>query len=219
MVERVLSDLGRRYLGTDPLEGGGTALAKIVAETEDPFRVLIGTILSQRTRDEMTEVASRQLFPKYGTPQALAHADIDDIARLIRPVGFYRQKARRIREVSQVLLDRHGGRVPDTYDELIALPQVGPKTANCVLVYGYGIPAMPVDTHCHRIPNRLGLAKTRTPEETEEALKRIIPRAYWLFVNEWLVRFGKEVCKPIGPRCSECSFTSFCAYYRQRRKG
>ncbi len=219
MVERVLSDLGRRYLGTDPLEGGGTALAKIVAETEDPFRVLIGTILSQRTRDEMTEVASHQLFPKYGTPQALAQADIDDIARLIRPVGFYRQKARRIREVSQVLLDRHGGRVPDTYDELIALPQVGPKTANCVLVYGYGIPAMPVDTHCHRIPNRLGLAKTRTPEETEEALKRIIPRAYWLFVNEWLVRFGKEVCKPIGPRCSECSFTSFCAYYRQRRKG
>jgi len=217
-VERVLSGLGQRYLGVDPVKGGGTALAKIVAETEDPFRVLIGTILSQRTRDEMTEVASRTLFSKYRTPEALARAPVGDVERRIRPVGFYRQKARKIREVSRVLLDRHGGRVPNSYDELIALPQVGPKTANCVLVYGYGVPAMPVDTHCHRIPNRLGLVRTRTPEQTEEALKRIIPKEYWLHVNEWFVRFGKEVCKPIGPRCGECDFKSFCAYYRERGK-
>jgi len=218
-VESVLADLARRYHGEDPLDGGGTALAKITAETEDPFMVLIGTILSQRTRDEMTEIASRQLFAKYRRVEDLARAPLKDVERLIRPVGFYRQKARKIREVSQILLERHGGNVPSAYDELIVLPQVGPKTANCVLVYGYGLPAMPIDTHCHRVPNRIGLIRTRTPEETEEALKRIIPKDNWIYVNEWFVRFGKEVCKPIGPRCNLCSFTSFCTYYRTRRRG
>ena len=218
-VELVLSGLGRRYLGQDPLAGEGTALSKITAETEDPFQVLIGTILSQRTRDEMTEIASRRLFAKYDTPQALARADVRDVQRRIKPVGFYRQKARKLREVSRVLLDRHGGKVPSTYEELIELPQVGPKTANCVLVYGYGLQALPIDTHCHRIPNRLGLIRTKTPEQTERALARIIPREYWVNVNEWFVRFGKGVCKPIGPRCGECGFTSFCVYYRTRRKG
>ena len=218
-VELVLSGLGRRYLGTDPLAAGSTALAKITAETEDPFKVLIGTILSQRTRDEMTEVASRQLFARYSTPRALARADVRDVQRRIKPVGFYRQKARKLREVSRVLLDRHGGKVPSTYAELIELPQVGPKTANCVLVYGYGLQALPIDTHCHRIPNRLGLIRTKTPEETEKALARIVPREYWVNVNEWFVRFGKEVCRPIGPHCGECGFTSFCAYFRERAKG
>jgi len=215
-VELVLSGLGRRYLGTDPLAAGSTALAKITAETEDPFKVLIGTILSQRTRDEMTEVASRQLFARYSTPRALARADVRDVQRRIKPVGFYRQKARKLREVSRVLLDRHGGKVPSTYAELIELPQVGPKTANCVLVYGYGLQALPIDTHCHRIPNRLGLIRTKTPEETEKALARIVPREYWVNVNEWFIRFGKEVCKPVGPRCGECNFTAFCGYYRGR---
>src|SRR2546427_5559314 len=120
------------------LHEGETALAKIVAETEDPFSVLISTILSQRTRDEMTERASKQLFAKYSTPGAIANADRVDLERLIKPVGFYRQKAVQIQRVSRVLLDRHEGRVPRTYEELIELPQVGPKTANCVLVYGYG---------------------------------------------------------------------------------
>lgn len=216
-VERVLEDLARRYLGGDPLRGEGTTLAKITAETEDPFKVLIGTILSQRTRDEKTEIASRQLFAKYGDVNALAAAPVADIERLIKPVGFYRQKARQVRVVSEVLLAHHGGIVPRTYEELIALPQVGPKTANCVLVYGYGVPAMPIDTHCHRVPNRIGLIRTATPEETEVALKRAIPKEYWLYVNEWFIRFGKEVCKPIGPRCEQCSFTSFCTYYRTRR--
>jgi len=217
-VELVLRDLGRRYLGDDPLQGEGTTLAKITAETEDPFKVLIGTILSQRTRDERTEVASRRLFARYGTVDALARARVAEVQRLIKPVGFYRQKARKLREVSRVLLARHGGRVPDTYEELIELPQVGPKTANCVLVYGYGREALPIDTHCHRIPNRIGLVRTRTPEETERALGRIVPREYWVNVNEWFIRFGKEVCKPVGPRCGECNFTGFCAYYRGRAK-
>src|SRR2546425_1285510 len=218
-VELVLSGLGRRYLGEDATVGESTALAKITAETEDPFKVLIGTILSQRTRDEMTEIASRQLFARYGTPQALARADVRDVQRRIKPVGFYRQKARKVREVSRILIDRHGGRVPTTYEQLIELPQVGPKTANCVLVYGYGVPVLPIDTHCHRIPNRLGLIRTKTPEQTEAALARIVPREHWVDVNEWFVQFGKEVCRPIGPRCEECTFTSFCRFYGERRKG
>jgi endonuclease III len=212
-IERIMRDLSRRYLPGGNLRTGETALAKIVAETEDPFKVLISTILSQRTRDEKTELASRRLFAKYETPRALAAADIADLERLIQPVGFYRQKAGQIRKVSQVVLDRHGGSVPRTYEELIDLPQVGPKTANCVLVYGFGEPRIPTDTHVHRVSNRLGLVRTKAPEQTERRLMQIVPKEYWLNVNELFIRFGKEVCRPIGPRCPECSFTTFCRYY------
>jgi len=210
----IMRDLSRRYLPAGDLHEGETALAKIVAETEDPFSVLISTILSQRTRDEMTERASKQLFAKYSTPGAIANADRVDLERLIKPVGFYRQKAVQIQRVSRVLLDRHEGRVPRTYEELIELPQVGPKTANCVLVYGYGEARIPVDTHVHRISNRLGLVRTRKPEQTEKALMRVFPRDLWLHVNELFIRFGKEICRPIGLRCEACSFRSFCRYYR-----
>lgn len=215
----VMRDLSRRYLPAGDLRDGETALAKIVAETEDPFRVLISTILSQRTRDEMTEKASRMLFAKYDTPRAIASASPDDLERLIRPVGFYRQKARQIRKVSEALLERHGGRVPRTYDELIVLPQVGPKTANCVLVYGFGEPRIPTDTHVHRVSNRLGFVRTKTPEATEQRLMRTVPKAYWLHINELFIRFGKDICRPIGPRCPACSFTSFCRYYPRTKWG
>ena len=217
-AEVVLQDLARRYLPTGDLTTGGTALAKVRAETEDPFRVLIATILSQRTRDEWTDLASRRLFAKYSDPESLAVADVGDIERLIHPVNFYRGKARKIREVARVLLERHGGRVPDTYAELLALPQVGPKTANCVLVYGYGRAGIPVDVHVHRVSNRLAIVRTAAPEETEAALKRIVPRDRWYLVNELFVRFGKDICKPIGPRCEVCTFTSFCAYFRRQRR-
>ena len=213
-VRPILKDLARRYLPSGDLHEGETALAKITAEREDPFLVLISTILSQRTRDEMTERASALLFAKYATPVAIAAASTAELERLIRPVGFYRQKAVMIRKVSQALLDRHEGRVPRTYEELIELPQVGPKTANCVLVYGYGEPRIPTDTHVHRVSNRLGLVRTKTPEATEQALMRTIPRESWLHVNELFIRFGKEVCRPIGPRCAACSFTGFCRYFR-----
>jgi endonuclease-3 len=208
-----MRDLSRRYLPAGDLREGETALAKIVADTEDPFRVLISTILSQRTRDEMTEKASRSLFARYDTPRAIAAASTDDLERLVQPVGFYRQKARQIRKVSEVLLDRHGGRVPRTYEELIALPQVGPKTANCVLVYGFGEPRIPTDTHVHRVSNRLGFVRAKTPEATEQRLMRRVPKEYWLHINELFIRFGKDICRPIGPRCPECAFTSFCRYY------
>ena len=209
----IVRDLSRRYLPDGNLHAGETALAKIVAETEDPFKVLISTILSQRTRDEMTEVASRQLFSKYGDPTELAGADLGDVERLIKPVGFYRQKAGQIVKLSRTLLERHAGSVPRTYEELIELPQVGPKTANCVLVYGFGVPRIPTDTHVHRVSNRLGLVRTKTPEATERRLMQTVPMEYWLHINELFIRFGKDLCRPIGPRCPQCSFTRFCRFY------
>ncbi len=213
-IPAIMRDLRRRYLPKGDLRDGNTALAKITAETEDPFQVLIGTILSQRTRDEMTEKATAQLFARYPDPAALAAADPADVERLIRPVGFYRQKTPQIQRVSRILVDQYGGRVPSTYEELMALPQVGSKTANCVLVYGFGIPRIPVDTHVHRVSNRLGLVTTKTPEKTEAALMEVVPKRYWLEVNELFIEFGKDTCRPVGPRCGVCSFRSFCRYYR-----
>ncbi len=221
-IPEIMRDLRRRYLPEGDLRQGNTALAKITAATEDPFRVLIGTILSQRTRDEMTETATAQLFARYPDAPALAAAETAEVERLIRPVGFYHQKAPQIQRVSRILVDEHGGRVPSTYEELLELPQVGSKTANCVLVYGYGIPRIPVDTHVHRVSNRLGLVTTKAPEKTERALMAFVPRRYWLEVNELFIEFGKEICRPIGPRCDVCSFRSYCRYYRsvgsKRRK-
>ncbi|MBI4362990.1 MAG: endonuclease III [Euryarchaeota archaeon] len=171
---------------------------------EEPFPVLISTILSQRTRDEVTEEASRRLFARYSTPEAMARASPRDLERLIRPVGFYPTKARRLIEACHHLLERHGGRVPDTLEELLRVPGVGRKTANCVLVYGFGQEAIPVDTHVHRITNRLGWVKTRSPEETEMALARLVPRRHWLPLNHLFVQFGRDICRPIGPQCPRC---------------
>ena len=214
-AQRVLRELERRYK-RDFRDNPGTALAKVTVETDDPFRVLISTILSQRTRDEKTEEASEQLFAKYDSPEALARAPLTAVTKLIRPVGFYRQKAAKIREVSRILLEKFGGKVPDAYEELITLPQVGPKTANCVLVYGFGKPAIPVDVHVAVISRRLGFAPASADEEeVERRLRRIVPLASWLPLNEWFVRFGKEVCRTNFPRCGACRFTRFCSYYRR----
>jgi len=191
-----------------------TALGEISREGRDPFKVLIATILSHRTRDEKTEVAVERLFSAYATPEQMAEADIVRIRELIHPVGFYRVKAWTVRKVARMLLDRFGGRVPETVEELISLPGVGRKTANCVLVYGFGKPAIPVDTHVHRIANRLGLAKTKRPEETEAALAKAVDRKYWLTVNELFVKFGQTICRPVGPRCELCLLTRHCRYYR-----
>jgi len=170
----------------------------------DPFRTLIATVLSQRTREEKTAEAAHALFARYPDARSLAGAGASGVAGLIRPAGFYRQKAPTVIEISRRLLDEHGGRVPDDMEELLALPGVGRKTANCVLVYGFGVPAIPVDTHVHRISNRLGWVRTRTPEKTEEALAKFLPRRYWLDINELFVLFGREICRPVGPRCPDC---------------
>jgi endonuclease-3 len=177
---------------------------------EDPFQVLIGTILSQRTKDANTDRASAALFARYPSPRELALAPLGGLERLIRPVGFYRTKARNIRACARAILREHGGVVPRRYEELLKLPGVGPKTANCTLVFGYGEPAIPVDTHVHRIANRFGVLRTRTPEATEEELRRILPREYWIPLNPLLVQHGQNLCRPRNPRCPECPLVSLC---------
>jgi endonuclease III len=192
-----------------------TALQEISDSTDgDPFRVLIGTVLSHRTKDEVTAVASSRLFKKYPNVKSLARANTRTVVKLIRPVGFYNTKARTVKKISKILLEKYGGEVPQNMDQLLELPSVGRKTANCVFVYGFKTPAIPVDTHVHRIFNRLGVVKTKTPDKTEEELTRLADRSDWLPLNEVFVMFGKTVCKPIGPHCSECPLNDRCDYYK-----
>jgi endonuclease-3 len=178
---------------------------------EDPWQTLIATILSARSRDETTEVVARELFKIYPDCASLAAAPVRKVEKLIKRTGFYKTKARRIIGVSKLLMEKYGGQVPEDFEELIALPGVGRKTAACVLVYAFGKAAIPVDTHVHRISNRLGWVSTKTPEQTEFALKKSIPEKYWLAINDLLVWHGKNVCKPIRPLCSICRIESLCA--------
>jgi endonuclease III len=178
---------------------------------ESPFQVLIGTILSQRTRDANTDVASRQLFERFPDAESLAHARLPEVERLIRRTGFYHVKARVIRACSQALLQRFHGTVPANLPELLTLPGVGPKTANCVLVFGYGIPAIPVDTHVHRIANRLGVVRTDEPEATEARLREVLDSRYWIPLNPLLVQHGQNICRPRNPLCSACPIEDLCA--------
>ncbi len=193
-----------------------TALTEVSnREDQDPFKILIATVLSHRTKDEVTSKASERLFAEYPDVESLAKGNQRKIARLIKPVGFYNTKARRVREIARILHTEYDDMVPDSMEELLTLPAVGRKTANCVLVYAFQTPAIPVDTHVHRISNRLGLVKTKMPEETEEALTRSVDRRYWLEINDLFVRFGQTICKPIGPRCGICSLKVDCSYYRE----
>ena len=199
-VARVLRALSGRY----PL----TMLGGWKADGTAPFRHLVGTILSARSRDETTERVTEALFRRYPTPAALARARTHALERILRPIGFYRTKARYVREAARHVLRR--GAVPDTREGLLEIPGVGPKVANCVLVYAFGREAIPVDTHVHRIANRLGWVRTRRPEETERALAGLVPRKLWPILNEVLVAHGKAVCRPIGPRCGECAVRRAC---------
>jgi len=178
--------------------------------SNDPFRTLIITVLSQRTRDEVTESAAEKLFSKYSTDNALAHADVKEIEKLIREVGFYRIKAPRIKEIARIIHNDFKGRVPENMETLLSLPGVGRKTANCVLAFGFGRDAIPVDTHVHRISNRLGLVSTKSPEETELELYEAVPKKYWRYVNELFVRFGQDICRPVAPKCGACLIADLC---------
>ncbi len=179
----------------------------------DPFKVLIATILSQRTRDENTRQASKKLFSKYHNVKSLAKANVKEVENLIRISGFYRTKARSIISVSKILIDSYNGEVPRNLNELLTLPSVGRKTANCVLVYGFNVPAIPVDIHVHRISNRLGIVNTNSPEDTELKLQKLIEKRYWIQVNEEFVKFGQRICKPIKPKCTICELKKCCAWY------
>jgi endonuclease-3 len=167
-----------------------------IFEDSDPFRVLIRTILSQRTRDENTDAASALLFSKYSTPEAIAYAPVEQVEVLIKKSGFYHVKA-------------------DDLKELLSLPGVGRKTANCVLVYGFHKDAIPVDVHVHRISNRIGLVNTKDPDETELELMKVVPKKYWLPLNDLFVQFGQTICRPIGPKHEICPISEHCDYYNE----
>jgi endonuclease-3 len=179
----------------------------------DPFHVLISTVLSQRTRDEDTHVASTQLFSRFDAPKTLADAPVDVIRSLIRPAGFPSAKSKAIKEIARIIHEDYDDKVPADMESLLALPLVGRKTANCVLVYGFDLDAIPVDTHVHRVSNRIGLVNTKDSEETERELVKIVPRELWKVVNTLFVSFGKGICRPIGPKCDDCPVNKYCDYY------
>jgi len=189
------------------------AVEKISEESqEDPFEVLIATMLSAQTRDPVTAAASARLFRVARTPRTLAKLDVRRIERLIYPVSFYRHKARHVKRTCQMLVDRFGGRVPGTMEALLTLPGVGRKTANLVLILSFASRTnICVDTHVHRISNRLGWVRTRTPEETEQALYKVTDARWWPYINLYLVTWGQNVCRPLYPKCGECVIRSSCA--------
>ncbi len=185
-------------------------VTEISRKRRDPFDVLVSTILSLRTKDQVTREASRRLLAVAGTPAELIALPEDEISKLIFPVGFYRTKARTLRQLGRDLLERYDGKVPDDLDELLKIKGVGRKTANLVITLGFGIPGICVDTHVHRVSNRLGYVSTKTPEQTEAALRKKLPKEYWIEYNDLLVTWGQNICRPISPFCSKCAIEPYC---------
>jgi endonuclease-3 len=193
-----------------------TALKNLqIQEDGDPFKILIGTILSARTRDEITTKVIKSLFTEFKNPNELSKANLKDLKKAIQKIGFYNVKAARIKEVSQIIVEKYNGKVPSKLGDLLTLPGVGRKTANCVLVYGFKKPAIPVDVHVHRIANRIGIVNTKMPKETEIVLRKSIERKYWTRVNETFVTFGQNICLPKNPKCNVCHLTKLCKYYKK----
>jgi endonuclease-3 len=182
----------------------------IAQHSGDPFRVLISTILSLRTKDETTAEASKRLFALADTPQKMVQLPPETIEQAIFPVGFYRNKAAQVLAICRTLIDTYAGQVPDRLDALMAFKGVGLKTANLVLALGYQIPAICVDIHVHRICNRLGFIRTKTPEESEARLRRKVPQTHWLIINDLMVAFGQSLCRPVSPHCSRCPVAHLC---------
>jgi endonuclease III len=182
----------------------------VAHHAETPFTILISCLLSLRTQDKTTDAASRRLFALAKTPERMIRLPVAVIRNSIYPVGFYRTKTRHIKEICEILTERYNGKVPDTFEELLELPGVGRKTANLVVTEGFGKPGICVDTHVHRITNRWGYVRTKTPEETEMALRKKLPQKYWIKINEWLVTYGQNLCKPVSPLCSQCRLRPWC---------
>jgi len=214
-MKRILDGMQKTMMAVKPprytaLEG----LHRVQAAR--PFRILIATILSARTKDENTTKAADKLFKVYGTPQKLAKAKVKDVEKMIKSVGFYHVKSRRIINAANIILSKYHGKVPANIEQLTDIPGVGRKTANCVLVYAFEEPAIPVDTHVHRISNRLGLVDTKTPEETEMELRKNVPKKYWLPINNTFVMYGQNICKPISPMCNVCKISKNCNYFKTK---
>jgi len=180
-------------------------------EQKDPFLILVGTLLSLRTRDELTEKVMERLVQKARTPEELLRIPIGELQKLIYPVGFYRNKSRTLLNVSRIISDDYHGRVPDSIDELLTIKGIGRKTANLVVSEAYGKPGICVDIHVHRISNRIGAVTTKNPHQTEEALRKILPKEYWIIYNTLLVTFGKRICSPVSPCCTQCPIVKLCA--------
>lgn len=204
-VSRVL-----RILQAESKKWNVPIVTLVAQRSDDPYQILISTLISLRTKDKVTTEASNRLFAEARTPSVMLKLKAPRIRTLIYPAGFYKRKADTILEVSRLLMDRHGGRVPDDLDLLLELPGVGRKTANLVLTLGFGKPGICVDTHVHRITNRFGYVKTRTPDETEMALRARLPKAWWIPINDILVAFGQGLCAPISPHCSKCPVSAWC---------
>ncbi|MCB4204368.1 endonuclease III [Deferribacterales bacterium Es71-Z0220] len=185
-----------------------TKIAKMC--NNDPFKVLISTIISLRTKDEVTLKSSLNLFNRADTPEKIIQISVEEIEKLIFPAGFYRKKAVTIKEISKKLVDEYDSLVPDNIDELLKFKGIGRKTATLVMIEGFGKKEVCVDTHVHRISNRMGLVKTKSPNETEIELKKIIPDKYWIKLNKILVVYGQKICKPISPLCSSCFIDKYC---------
>lgn len=186
------------------------AVTIVATRDRDPFKVLVSCILSLRTRDQTTAEASSRLFALADTPEKLGSLSVEEIERAIYPVGFYRNKAQQIKDLSLQLVELHGGRVPDEMDLLLGFKGVGRKTANLVLTLGYGKPGICVDIHVHRICNRWGYVHTKNPGETEMALRRKLPPEYWIPINDLLVTFGQNRCTPLSPHCTGCPLFALC---------
>lgn len=185
-------------------------VTEIASNNRDPFRVLVSTIISLRTKDDVTREASERLYKLAETPEEMIQLKRGKIEKTIYPAGFYKNKAKTILNVSNDIIKKYGGKVPDDIDELLALKGVGRKTANLVLTHGYGLPGICVDTHVHRISNRIGYVSTKNPKDTEFALREKLPKEYWIEYNGLLVAFGQNICKPISPLCSQCPIHDHC---------
>jgi endonuclease-3 len=214
---RVLATVVKR-LRALPSAESAPVNAFVATTLSDPYRVLVGCILSLRTQDSVTVAASERLFALAPDVDALVRLSRSTIEKAIYPVGFYRTKARQLLEIAERIRGRHGGVVPDSIDALLELPGVGRKTANLVVTVAYARPGICVDTHVHRITNRWGYVRTDSPNETEQALREVLPKRYWIEINRLLVAFGQTVCRPVGPRCEICPVVAWCARRGVRRR-
>ncbi len=205
-IKKIMKILSKYYNSNDK-----TTLNRMRSKkNRNAFKILISCLLSLRTQDKNTEKVSKKLFSIADTPEKLSKIPIKKLEKLIFSSGYYKNKAKTLKHVSKELIERFHGKVPKTKKELLSIKGIGPKTANIVLAFAYKKPALPIDTHCHRIPNRLGFVKTKSPEQTEKKLSEILPKKYWREFNAIFVQFGKEICQPISPWCSKCPIQKYC---------
>ena len=204
-IFKILNKELKKYIA--PVESG----KKWDEVVHNPFTTLISCILSLRTKDEVTDVATVRLLTRYNTPEKIIKLSNNEIEKLIYPVGFYKTKAKRIKEISKTLIEKYDSKVPEDFNELLELKGVGRKTANIVMTYGFRKQGyLPIDVHCNRIPNRIGWVKTKTPNETEIELKKILPKKYWDDFNHLFVKFGQTICVSVSPFCSKCPIEQYC---------